>query len=378
MQTIERKECAIGGFPDLEHLHTFSGFPVFMGCTTQDSSFDLKEDMSWYISRSSGLIQLKKLLPPDVLYPESHGAGEVGALWSLHHKEFAKFIKQFRPKSVFEIGGAHGILEKEYNLTDQVAWTILEPNPSPVEGCNAKFIKGFFNENFKFDQEYDAVVHSHVFEHIYEPMLFVRHLAHFMESGKLLIFSLPNMEVMLKRKYTNCINFEHTVFLTSDYVENIISKSGFRLVKKEFFKDDHSIFYAWIRDPDTRLIPLPDDLYQKNLRIYKEYIQYHFELVENLNTYISKCSGPVYLFGAHVFSQYLLAFGLNQNKIECLLDNNPSKQGRRLYGTKLIVESPSILKGKKNAAVVLKAGVYNEEIKRQILNEVNREVIFLE
>jgi hypothetical protein len=377
MQTIERNRCAIGGVCDLEPLYNFVDFPVFMGCTDQDESLDMKADMSWYISKSSGLIQLKHLLPPSVLYPESHGAGEVGALWNLHHKEFAKFIKKFNPKSVFEIGGAHGILEKEYNLTANVNWTILEPNPSPVEGCKAKFIKGFFDEDFKLETNFDTLVHSHVFEHIYEPSTFVQYLANFMAQGKMLIFSLPNMEVMLKRKYTNCINFEHTIFLTEDYVDSLMSKFGFRLVKKEFFKEDHSIFYAWIRNLNSDLIALPDSLYEKNCKIYKEYIDYHLELVVNLNSIMSKHIGPVYLFGAHVFSQYLLKFGLNRELIDAVLDNHPKKCGKRLYGTNLMVQSPDSLLGIKNPAIILRAGVYNNEIKSQILQITNQNAVFL-
>ena len=150
MKLIERDLCAVTGHPDLEPLYNFLNFPVFMGCLDQPENMDLKQDMSWWISRGSGLIQLKKLLPLDILYPESHGAGEVGALWKKHHRAFASFVYKTGPAAVFEIGGAHGILEKEYQQFGEVPWTILEPNPLPVEGCKARFIKGFFDENFKY------------------------------------------------------------------------------------------------------------------------------------------------------------------------------------------------------------------------------------
>ena len=55
-----------------------------------------------------------------------------------------KFISKFRPKSVLEIGGAHGILANNYQKIDDIDWTILEPNPTPVEGCKAKIINSFF------------------------------------------------------------------------------------------------------------------------------------------------------------------------------------------------------------------------------------------
>ncbi len=378
MELIERTHCAITGNSDLEHLYTFPGFPVFMGCMEQPEKDDLTEDMSWWVSRGSGLIQLKKLLPLEVLYPESHGAGVVGALWENHHKSFARFIGKVSPSAVLEIGGAHGILAKEYQAVKRIPWTILEPNPSPVEGCDARFIKGFFDESFKYSGEFNTVVHSHVFEHIYEPDQFMGFLSRFMEDGKHLVFSLPNMQVMLERKYTNCINFEHTVFLTEPYVEFLLAKHGFRLLAKEYFMEDHSIFYAAIRDRLQAPTSLSQGLYDLNKRLYQEYLQYHENLICDLNAKINATDQPVFLFGAHVFAQYLIAFGLDTGRISCLLDNDPAKHGKRLYGTSLTVQSPKLLRNVENPLVILKAGVYNNEVRQDILTNINPGTVFLE
>ncbi|WP_435219082.1 class I SAM-dependent methyltransferase [Luminiphilus sp. nBUS_07] len=378
MEIVERLQCAISGHSDLELLHNFPDFPVFMGCLDQAKELDLKQDMSWWISKGSGLIQLKKLLPLDVLYPESHGAGVVGALWEKHHEAFAAFVNRTKPKSVLEIGGAHGILERDYQHFGEIPWTILEPNPSPVEGCKAHFIKGFFDEQFKHEGVLDTVVHSHVFEHIYEPEAFMRQLSGFMAPGNQLIFSLPNMQAMLERKYTNCINFEHTVFLTEPYVEYLLARHGFKSTYKEYFMDDHSIFYSATRDEDIEPMPLPQGLYEKNKTLYMDYINYHRTLIVDLNKKMSETTQPIYLFGAHVFAQYLLEMGLNGSKIVSLLDNDASKQGRRLYGTELKVASPQALREVSNPIVILKAGVYNDEIKKDILGNINKSTVFFE
>ena len=47
--------------------------------------------------------------------------------------------------------------------------------------------------------------------------------------------------------------------------------------------------------------------------------------------------GPVYLFGAHVFSQFLIGCGFPGRARRGVLDNDPAKQGLRLYGTPLTV-----------------------------------------
>jgi SAM-dependent methyltransferase len=378
VELIERTRCAVTGSQDLETIDTLRSFPVFMGCVTSPEKDDLRADLCWAISRQSGLIQLKKLIPLEVLYPESHGAGGVGVVWEKHHKAFAQFLHGVAPGAVLEVGGGHGILARNYQALAAIPWTILEPNPSPVEGCNARFIRAFFDDKFVFDGPVDAVVHSHVFEHFYEPDQFMRHLAGFIKPGKHLVFTLPNMQVMLERKYTNCLNFEHTIFITEPYIEFLLARHGFRLARKQYYLADHSIFYSAVRDPSVKAAPLPDGLYEKNRKLYGDYVDYHARLIEDLNRKMRAATGKVYLFGAHIFSQSLIEFGLDASRITCLLDNDSRKQGRRLYGTSLYVNSPQILREVDSPTVVLKAGVYNDEIRNDILKNINPAATFLE
>ena len=378
MKNIQRDKDVINECKDLEFLYKFDNFPVFMGCTNQSIEKDILVNMQWEISKGSGVIQLNPLLPLDILYPESHGSGNIGRMWAEHHQEFSKFIQHQSPNSVLEIGGAHGILSREYKKENPINWTILEPNPSPAKDVDATFIKGFFDDKFTFDGEIDTIIHSHVFEHVYYPDEFIGHISSFLNNGQNLIFSLPNMEEMLKRKYTNCINFEHTVFITEPYVEHLLSKHGFKQVAKQYFKDDHSIFYAYVKDSNTKTIELPKGLYEHNKKLYLDYVDYHKQLIKDLNAKIDNISEdqPIYLFGAHVFAQYLIEFGLDTSRIICLLDNDTKKQGKRLYGTNMMVESPKVLADVNNPIVILKAGVYNQEVSNDIVNNINSDAIF--
>ena len=378
MELIKRNRCAVTGARDLEPLYTFKRFPVFMGCTKEPEALDLKADMAWAISGSSGVIQLKSLLPLDVLYCAAHGAGCVGSMWQKHHRAFALHLRQFKWSSVFEIGGSHGILAKEYDGTGRFPWTILDPNPAPVSGSPARFINGFFDAGFKYSGPFDAVVLSHVLEHAYSPDDLMAQLAGFMKTGTTLALSIPNMRVWLERMYTSCLNFEHTALLTEPYVEYLLSKHGFRFEGKKYFMEDHSIFYTAVRDAVVRTTALPGGLYEAHKKLYGEYLRHHSNLTKELNAKTLAADRPVYLFGAHIFAQALIAFGLDTDRIACLLDNDPGKQGKRLYGTNLTVNSPKILAGIKRPAVILKAGVYNHEIKEDILSTINRNTIFWE
>lgn len=378
MQLIKRRKSVLNNADNLEIIHELRNFPVFMGCVNQPKSEDLHAHQVWTICRETGFIQLQNLIPLEILYQDQHQSGVVGSIWMKHHAAFAEFLYSYNPACVLELGGAHGILSKEYKKFNHIPWTILEPNPAPIEGCQARFIKGFFDENFSSEEPFDAVVHSHVFEHIYEPDLFMAKLAEFISLGSYLVFSIPNIQAMLEKKYTNAINFEHTTCLTEPYVEYLLSKYGFRLLSKQYFMDDHSIFYAAIRDHSVKAAPLTKNLYMKNKKLYLDFIDYYHKLVQEINYKIKDVEQPVFLFGAHVFAQYLIAFGLDTSRIVGLLDNDPNKRAKRLYGTALIVDSPKILSQIKAPIVILKAGVYSDEIKNDILSNINSGTIFLE
>jgi 2-polyprenyl-3-methyl-5-hydroxy-6-metoxy-1,4-benzoquinol methylase len=378
METIIRNKDVIFGNEDLEHLYTFKSFPVFMGCTDEPQEKDVLADMSWHISKKSGMIQLNPLLPLDVVYKEEHGSGTVGKAWDEHHQAFAKFISNYRIGKILEIGGLHGILaKKSKEINPDLEWTIIEPNPINAENIPATVIQGFFDENFKSDDEYDCVIHSHVLEHIYDIDSFVKHISNFTKKYDMMIFSVPNMDVMIERKYTNCINFEHTILLGEEHIHHLLSKHGFSIVEKYYYKNDHSIFYAVEKTYNGEPHEISDDVYDTYKDLFSDYINKHIEDVNNINEIINNASVPVYLFGAHVFSQYLIAFGLDTTNIVGLLDNDASKGGKRLYGTNLISASPKTLKDVPKAIIILRAGVYNDEIKKDILDNINPNIKFI-
>ena len=376
MKLIIRNKYIITGSKNIEELHSLMEYPVFMGCVDQDQKFDIKVEQTWVICKDSGVIQLKKLIPLEILYGDHHNSGAVGKTWMDHHQKFSEYILKNNPKNVLEIGGAHGILAKKCLSNIKIPWSILEPNPNPVNGCEAIFIKGFFDSNFVIDDHIDTIIHSHVLEHLYDPVQFFKDLSNTKLHTKL-IFSIPNLNEMLKRKYTNCLNFEHTIFITEPLIEFLLSSNGFEIYDKKYYKEDHSIFYNCIKTNNSKISKLPKNYYQINKSIFVEYINYHKKLIKELNSNLENIESNVFLFGAHVFSQYLIEFGLSLNKIECILDNDQSKQGKRLYGTNLIVKSPKVLKNFDKPLVILKAGTYNDEIKSDIIKNINPDTQFI-
>jgi 2-polyprenyl-3-methyl-5-hydroxy-6-metoxy-1,4-benzoquinol methylase len=373
----------------LEPLFSFKRFPVFLGCVETPPAQDLFADLSFAIGRHSGCVQLDQLVPLDVLYAANH-ATVVGELWERHHREFAEFVAELRPQRVLEIGGAHGQLCKNVQaLRPAVGWTIIEPNPIPVPGLNAGYIRAFFDASFDVQQHgqngeqgYDLVVHSHTLEHSYDPRQFMADIARILKPGDVHAFSVPNISTWLQRHYTNALNFEHTYLLCDAYVERLLAEHGFRLLQRRDFGDQHSVFYAAQKLAQPLAVPSWDSsLYDTHKEMMLRYRAHLLGEVALLNAQLASRAatggGPAYLFGAHVFSQTLIALGLDTTRITCLLDNSLAKEGKRLYGTGLRVQHPECLRGETSPLVIIRAGAYEAEIKAGILGGVNPGTVFI-
>ncbi|MDB5038993.1 MAG: Methyltransferase [Bacteriovoracaceae bacterium] len=373
---IERSGCVLTQNRDLEFLHSFKDFPIFMGCTSRPLAEDLHEDMNWFISRSSGVIQLNPLIPPEILYANAHNEA-LGGVWTQHHAEFSAFISQFKPKSIIEMGGANALLAKNYLKQNPTAeWTLVDPNAGESNDLRIRKISGFVDSRFRVKGSFDAIVQSHLFEHLYQPSEFMESISNQTRTGQYLFFSIPNMRSLLSQSYLNCLNFEHTVFLDDDHICSLLKRSDFEILEKKHFMD-HSIFYAAVKTTKRPQPPF-SNLYDQNKKMFLNFIDTYSKWVSETNKRIVHENLPIWLFGGHIFSQFLISFGLNTSKVHGILDNGQLKIGKRLYGTSFSVESPQILKGKGPAIVILKAASYNTEIKRQILETVNDQVIFWE
>jgi hypothetical protein len=131
-----------------------------------------------------------------------------------------------------------------------------------------------------------------------------------------------------------------------------------------------------------------------------DYVDSYEELIKSFNERIEKFDWEVYLFWAHIFSQHLLVCWLDTSKIVWILDNSDLKNWKRLYWTPFKVFKPNIIKKVKGGgncyikslnipkgnkktttwnktwywnsriAIILKAGVHQENIRKQLL-EIN-------
>ena len=159
------------------------------------------------------------------------------------------------------------------------------------------------------------------------------------------------------------MNFEHTFFLTDFYVKYLLNSTGFLVDAQTEYGYGHTTVYVAHKDRmDLDNIVSFDGQYLENKQVFEQWIDYYKSRVERINNFLATGSKEVYLFGAHISSQFYKAFGLNMNKIIGLLDNDKKKQGKRVGGIDKEIWSPSVLSGKQ-AAVIVPESPYAKEIK---------------
>ena len=112
---VKRDSRVMTGATDFEPLLTLRDFPVGMYCVPEDwDGTEYSADMRWFICKSSGVIQLTRLIEPATLYDFQHESGAIGGLWKRHHEEFCDFVDEFGSKNILEIGSGHGHLAKVF------------------------------------------------------------------------------------------------------------------------------------------------------------------------------------------------------------------------------------------------------------------------
>lgn len=367
-----REKCILCNGRDLSTLFT-NHMPVFMGVNLHKTE-EFYNPMSFTTCNTCGEVQIRELLDLDVLYQNNHNINIVGNTWRQHYIELANFIADnVKDRVILEISDPSAKvakLSKGYKR-----WYIVEPNPEKIEVQNVEFINKFFDEDFDNTGTVDVILHSHLLEHMHDPNLFFEKCNKLLHQDGLMFISVPNMEYLLSRQYSpnNILHFEHTYYLDYKVLEFLANTNGFRIIESKNYKN-HSIFYKLKKDSTVTTTPLRLDIREEFRLIFQQ----HIDKIKYITTKIEEYNyHSIYIFGAHVSSQFYLFNGLPQTNILSILDNDVNKQGHKLYGTALSVDKPDVVKNLEKCVVICShVGVYYDEIAEQLLS-LNKNIILL-
>ena len=349
-----------------------------MGVSKNKDNYDF-ENINWWINKDSGNIQIHPKVSLDKLYFKSHGSGTVGKTWRDHHELFFKLVNKYLKGNICEIGGGQNSILNKINDFSKIKNFYCFDKNLKLKKKNKKIkkITKFFDKNYfkyKKNLSIDLLIHTHTFEHLYDPNQFLKDVKSILSKNGKHIFTMPNMRPMIKKGYANAMNFEHPFYYDEKLVDCLLHKNNFKIIKKKFFKKDHSIMYVTKIDNTLNInnnVKVNYLEYKKNFKLFKGMFDLWKRDITKINK-LTKNYKNVFIFGAHIFSQMMIFNGLNKKNITGVLDNDMQKVDNFLYGTNFKINNPSILNKIDQPCVVLRAGSYNKEIKKQLL-KINKD-----
>ncbi|HMJ33188.1 MAG TPA: class I SAM-dependent methyltransferase [Baekduia sp.] len=360
-----RESCAVCGDRRLRPMLELPRVPVHMGCTHRPADDDAFADQRWARCRHCGCLQLSALAPLDLVYQSQHN-GAVGGVWARHHEALVALLASHGPRQVVEVGGASGALARRYvDAHGAVAWTVVEPNPTFVPQQPVRLVTAFVEDAVETVRPADMIVHSHLLEHLYLPRAFLTTMRAHARTGTLMVLSVPDLAALLDRAGANALNFEHTYYFGIPTLLWMLQDAGFAVEAMTRF-ERHSVFVTAVAEGDPGRAGHPPDA-DPGAHAFARFIAQSRRDAVALTARAEAFTGDVYLFGGHVFSQFLLGCGFPEGRVTAVLDNDPAKDGLRLYGTDLTVVPPAVVGATPGpAAVIVRAAHYTAEITQQL------------
>jgi hypothetical protein len=329
-------------------IFDFERFPLSVCTQTGDLDASEKLIPARIVEEENGLIRFDPYIDPKLIYLTQHNSS-IGKTWNGHNDQFAEFVSRVNPNKIVDIGGGSGNIYKSYlKINPDINWKIIDLNPT-LKDPQVEIVQSLYNPNQI--NEGDIVITSHFLEHLNELEPFLQSLRE--RNPRYHVFSIPNFKEFSKSNYSATLMFEHPRYLVEEYVEAILASNGWKLTTKKYY-DKHSIFF--LTEPTIKV--------ENSIKM-----DYSLDIINMVKYLKSRASTihedqKIYVFGAHFTYYYLLNLGIKEDQIVAVLDNDPNKVGKRMYGTNTKVISPKEASVK--YPVFLEMGPYNEEIKENI------------
>ena len=360
---MERHACVLCSEP-IFFLYQLNHMPIRLSQTDTAIEEDIFQDQHVFFCKQCSCVQLKNLIDPSILYQHPHNTTSMLPTWREHHSTFSTFITDsLDTTAIMEIGGSSGALYRTLEHTS-IQYSCIDLCPANFDTSKCTYIIGNA-EDYNFDN-IDTVVMSHVFEHLYDPKVLLSNLSKNNISN--IFISIPNMPALLDKGSSSIIHYEHTYYIDKYLTEYVLSEQGYSLVNYYEFKD-HSLFMEFKKtNCDKRTIEPRHEIVEKMHVIYNSmYARFQGQEI----------SPKSYIIPAGHMGQLLYSIA-KPSSIYGFLDNDPSKQGKRMYGTPYMIYPFDQLQHHNEIIhVYIYAGPYVKEVMKQVEQYSNIRMIVL-
>jgi hypothetical protein len=351
---MNRATCTICASSSLIPIHTLKQYPLSFGSHEGTDEFG---DLHFVGCTSCGCVQLQNLIDAETLYKYSHNNTFNTPTWKDHHDQFKTFIlEDLSGSALVEFGGYSGTLaERILKERPDHQYTIVDLCNTDPKIPGISFQSGNC-ETYRCSG--DCVILSHVFEHLYNPLKFIKNMnENCVES---IYISIPNMNILLVRKNISFLHIEHTYYIDHPFIVSMFQRNGYYLQRSTAFRD-HSLFFHFRRGSS-------DPIVYQNPGLIDRFRNYFIEREQSLKSIIM--DRPTFIAPAGHFGQIIYYYlkHYDTNILGCL-DNDPTKLNKRVYGTSCTTFRMDHIRDIKEPITILLAdSPYASEITEQLLS----------
>lgn len=141
--------------------------------------------------------------------------------------------------SYLEIGSATGFLPK---LLKDRGWRVQAVEPTPLAEFSARAgvptVRGFFDPSVLEGRSFDLVAMFHVFEHVKDPVSFLRSLRPAVKRGGALWLEVPD----LASPRLVDMSHPHIFFYTAQTLRAVLARGGYRVLRLESYQSRNSAY----------------------------------------------------------------------------------------------------------------------------------------
>ncbi len=317
----------------------------------QDKPFDL----SVFQCPACGLVQLNAVPVP--YYREVVRAAAVSAeMAAFRTGQFADFVHQhgLAGKKVLECGCGAGEFLPFMRQAGAVV-TGMEYGENNVKQARAA---GFQVERLFFDTGAERLPSGpfagfyilNYLEHVPDLRAFLAGIRGNLAPGAVGLVEVPNFDVLLARGTFAEFMRDHLYYFTAKSLSLLLETSGFDVLSAQ------PVFHDYVLSLQVRLRPPTD---------FSAFAVARQNLTGKLNALVAQYGGRrTAIWGASHQAFALLAFAGLHDKLKCIVDSAPFKQGCLSPATHIPIVAPDSLQPGDLDLLIAAAGGYSEEVAR--------------
>ena len=183
--------------------------------------------------------------------------------YAISFLEFARPFISDQFKTLLDVGGSTGIVAKEFIKEFGLKTTLIDPAPAETaeaEALGIESITGFIEDWDAGERKFDIVGLFQTVDHLMDVRATLRKLREVIsDHGIFLVDIVDFRAAMLRnRSVEEAIKIDHVYSLTEETAEALLTRAGFRWVRKSYSADHLHVSYICVPASPSHVLPNPD------------------------------------------------------------------------------------------------------------------------